>query len=198
MALPEVPGVYEIAVEARFKGQQCVNRFHYYEETLGSPNYNTLHTAFINDVLVDILTIQSQNYVMRELRITPLFGTDLGLVGANIQTGGQSSPADLPPFMAWKFKLLHGDRRVRPGQKRFAGVTEGAVDDETYNSSLATAVSALSVSLAQTLTDGSLNFVPVIVHYPSDKYPSIILAQVVSAIFTGWTTQNSRKAGRGQ
>jgi hypothetical protein len=131
------------------------------------------------------------------VQVTPLFGSDLGYDLNLPQTGSISGASAMPPWIAAQFRLLHGDRRVRKGQKRFAGVTEEMMDGLTNNSAYDTAIDNVENCFGVPLSDGTITFTPVIIHYPSIKFPAIYTPVVISGQFAGWTSQNSRKLGRG-
>jgi hypothetical protein len=106
----------------------------------------------------------------------------------------------LPPFVAYQFRLNGQTTVTRPGQKRFVGVTEDvsqqtisyAPGGDTPIDNVATALVAGFDGLSP-----EQHFTPVIVGRTEGVLDPSRVNPIVSATFVGFTSQNSRKVGRG-
>lgn len=109
----------------------------------------------------------------------------------------------MPSYVATGFKLLRSDVDTRNGSKRFVGVGEDHVTDNDWNNFEGLAVVDIQDALAATLTVAAtiMEIIPVIIgRDPITGEPDpgrispVSEAQAQPLI----TTQNSRKAGRGE
>ncbi len=117
--------------------------------------------------------------------------------------GGIGGGATMPSYVAFGFKLLRGDTDTRNGSKRFAGVGEDAVTDNDWNAFTSPGALTLEDALAATvfITPSLMEMIPVIIgrdpitgQPDTGRIAPILEAQAQEKI----TTQNSRKAGRGE
>lgn len=121
-----------------------------------------------------------------------------------VGSGGHASDGPvLPSYVAAGFKLLRGDVDTRNGSKRVAGIGEDVVSNNDWDGSVGPAVLTYVDALAATIfiTPSTMEIMPVIIgrdpitgQPDTGRIAPVIEAQANPQI----TTQNSRKAGRGE
>lgn len=121
------------------------------------------------------------------------------------QSGTRTNPADgefQPSFMAAGVRLTVGTRLTRPGQKRFPFLTQSDANVNLLGSTFTGLLVTLMDTMTQNITLGSpaagVVLVPYVVSLNADS--TIRASQFVTGykINPFLTTQNSRKAGKGQ
>lgn len=131
---------------------------------------------------------------------TPSEFIEKAWVGNGLNVG---SGAVTPSFVAAGFKLLRGDVDTRNGSKRIAGLGEGEVTDNLWDNVGAITTLNFEDALADTLfiTPSIMEIIPVIIgrdpitgQPDTGRIAPVIEAQASPTV----TTQNSRKAGRGE
>ena len=118
---------------------------------------------------------------------------------------GGNAPAGppLPSYVAGGFKFLRADTDTRNGSKRITGIGEDAVVDNDWTAFDSAGVLAIEDAFAATvfITPTSMEVIPIIIgRDPITGQPDTGRISPVSEVQAkeSITTQNSRKAGRGE
>lgn len=194
----EFEDCYQITIKASYLGQQVINRLFY---RANSPPFG----GTLEGMAFDIAS--AWNFAMLPFQVDDLEVTEaVALMLFNerqqafhVFTGavGEDVGAPLPAFFGLQFRLIANDTRIRKGRKIVAGISEAMVDSNTWGSGydvrVATAVAQLSASL---LSHGEqLN--PVLLSPANTRHTGDLISNITQAQAVGWSTQNSRKIGRG-
>jgi len=205
-----VGDVYEVVDHSQQEGQEVLNVYFYRLDTPVVGNAAEMAVAsYIDVVLPDVLDAQSVNVVHTEVSARNLF--DAGETWSElISEPGISAGDALPIFNAVAYRLIGSNSAVRDGQKRYAGlyegaVTDGVIDDTGFLAVLATLAVTLATGLPIGLDIDAL--IPVIVGRilvspGSYRLPNnageAVLSEIVDALFNvEVTSQTSRKIGSG-
>lgn len=183
--------------------QQVQNRY-VYTVAGGIPEISDLAAiavAFDTTVLAKIAVLQSASLTYQMLTVEDL---DTGLLfeSASTRVGAISTAtAECPgAFVSWAFQLVRATRFTRHGWKRLGGVTENF-----FTQSSLEAVKALPEvidvqnALLGILTAGTpeLTLTPVIPKFSKITGDLLGFNQIADCKFRYFSTQNSRKVGRG-
>lgn len=172
MALADIYVLEDVQI---IHGAEEVRNVYTYQRDGESGSAEELVAAFLQDVQPEIENIQT-NAVEHVLCRAYSLG-DLTDFFEQTETGnvGNLVVLTLPSFTAVNFTLRAASRAVRPGSKRYAGVPEEAVANDTINqASYITALNALRIQLAAVITspNDATTYSPVIVKrvpYVTDK-----------------------------
>lgn len=223
--------LYEVVLVQSLDGQEVINSFNFLGDgTPAAVQFSFALTSamgFIPDaglypagIFSKLRQLQSTDLRYVETIVKDVYSLTDFYTRPFINTFGQVSNAsgNLPTYNAYSFRTNRVTRGVRRGQRRFAGLVEGSVDNwgKLTDGNIAL-VNELAVLMSSTLTyndeGNTLTFTPCIVGKqkyttPSGKsayryYPTY--AEQVNHLAKGvqWegiqfiTTQNSRKVGRG-
>jgi len=141
------------------------------------------------------LQVQALTYDV--VAVLALFGTKQSfqkyITGANGQDGG----AGLSPFFGMRFRLVPADSRVRKGRKILSGVSELMTDGDNLAGGYATDVNDYCQALASGLLVNGQGLGPVLLSPGNMRHQTILISTVEEVQYAGWSTQNSRKIGRG-
>lgn len=187
-----------------YLGQVCLNVFYYRWFTapaIGNEYLEALWTEYRSDVMDQMIKLQVEQVVHNNLQVKNLSnGVDFYEDDPN-RTGLIDAPDSeiLPSYVALGFKLIRDSLVTRNGSKRIVGVPEGNVSGNTYVG-LGVDIESFENALVGRLSVGIIEVAaPIIVKRPitppvGDTY---IYSSVNGASFSGMSTQNTRKAGRG-
>jgi hypothetical protein len=145
--------------------EPILNNFFFTSVDAGANAQGLWEAITATDNLLDVINgIQNANIHNRNLRVINLGSLidfyDVGLEGVGAVTAGEM----LPPHDAVNFTLKLNTRAVKPGSKRFIGLTESMVANGVINDSgLITAIGALEIELSETQSNGSFDYNPVVV-----------------------------------
>ena len=225
--------VMSLKLDRRYNGQQCISEYHYVAS--GVPAAVTLSyalafafgvidvagsydaakpfgslKAFQNTDVTYVEAIVKDLYSVTDFFTTPFL---TGTHGDASNSSGSMSPYEA---VALRTNRIRSD--IRRGQKRYEGLTEGAVTAfGGLDSAFATAVAGHAALLSDTLTytdeGNSLTFTPCVISLkkiehedaPTEyvKWPTEaeqlehLASGVVWSLVDHTTTQNTRKVGRG-
>lgn len=189
-----VGDIFKLTTTYLYLGEEMSNVWHY-RHTAGSGTNFNLFTAFNENVLVDLLPIQSNGveYLTAEVLNYDNPG-DFGEYSYPSTVVGTRAGEQAPPFQSWGFRLNRTSRITRNGQKRIGGLSESDTQDGVASSGVLTPLDNAAIAMGESITDSVDTFEPVIVRL-SETAP--IIPTVVNAISEGVyvrvTTQNSRK-----
>jgi len=157
----EVGSKVRLSVRGSWFGQQCQNVFVYENSGVaGAATPLEVAEAFWNHVKAEWRAI-----IAPELYFLSVYAEEIGgdlefgefVIPPGERTGTLSSGGDpLPTFNAAGIRLVPVNRTVRPGQKRFAGATEGSVYANNWLSGYQTALAALGAVITDNFSAGLL------------------------------------------
>lgn len=197
--------VFQIMFEQELIGQVIRNVFGYVVSVADpAATVEEIADRMIIEIGDVYLTIQVPQVTSTQITVKNLDDLDEFLEKDWSGTGGliASGPA-LPSYVAYGFKLLRGDVDTRNGSKRIAGVGEDVVDLNDWSSFEAAATLTVEDAFAATvfITPSTMEMMPVIIgrdpitgQPDTGRIAPVSEAQAQQLI----TTQNSRKAGRGE
>lgn len=166
--------VIELVHEQTYLGQQ-VNNVYFFEAVDGTATLTGLATWFETNVVPDIKGIQNDEVTHINLRLRNLF--DLGETYEEPLTGVgalASSSFELPAFVAYTARLDHTSGDVRPGFKRWAGVSEDSVTDSLVAAVRITAIEAICANLVNPPADVNATWAHVIVGRVCDELNPVV------------------------
>lgn len=157
---------YEVVFKQKFLGEVMSNVFHF-KTADESATAQDLRLAFIEDMVPKINGIQhagADNYLLQTKNLFDLADFDeASLTGEGARP---DSEVALPLFVAVNFTLRANSRLVRPGKKRFSGLSSLSQNSGTINRAAEiTAIELLRVALFATIQNGGsgVPFSPIVV-----------------------------------
>lgn len=165
----------------------------------GSANEcETLATRWIAEVLPSILAVQSSQTYHLGVSVRNL-SNNIDFHDELINTPGgvtATTEASSPSFVAINFKLQRETLDTRNGSKRISGLAEAGVNANGFSFPSAGVRTNIENALAADVTlDTVARFEPVIVKRPivPPVGTSYVYSSIGGAVYTGLTTQNTRK-----
>lgn len=167
-----------------------------------------LGTAFIDQVLPEILLMQTNNVVHTGIAVKNLFDESEAYEEL-ISEAGASAADTLPTFNAIGFRLIGDNAAVHDGSKRYAGMnetnaTDGVITGTEFLDQLAIVAGILAGGLLVGVDPAF--FLPVVVQrilsggsyrLPENSGEAVI-SNIIDALFNvQLTSQTSRKIGKG-
>lgn len=163
-------GIYEVVLVQSYGGgtAEFLNVFHYWEQTSYDFGAGELWTEFDQNVIPVFSLFQSTAVGYTDLRVTPIFGTDVGVQGTPVtQTAGQVIGTAMPVFVAASIRKNRSSRETRSGWTRLLGLTEentqAGIIVATIMDELQNAADAIALTLTGTT---GLVFDPVLYRPP--------------------------------
>jgi len=147
--------IYQLEFNQAVGAVEMKNVFHYVVEGAGG-TAEELATKFKADVIPKITAWQSSPITNQSLKVFSLYlpsdFTEEALTGV----GGAGSTEYLPLHDAVNFTMKLNTRAIRPGKKRFSGLTEGDTSQGwVTNSVVITALNSLRTQIGTTMTGSS-------------------------------------------
>ena len=193
----EKADVYKVILEGVLLGQKVMNVFHYASTVPGTGAAPLLLQLFRDDVVPSIVTPLSDKVVFQKITVQNL--VDFGNAAVDVISSTGLRTGDISgPFDAWGFRLIPETMFFKQGAKRFAGVAEGDISDGYPTTFQDIRLTTLAAKLLKTLPSSFHAYKPAIaatinvLGTPIEFFPDIIAAS-----FSWYTTQNTRKRGRG-
>lgn len=193
----EWTNVYQIVWKQTLFSQLIINRAFY--QALGTfpGGLSDIAVAFEADWGSYMLPFQSDELTLTNVVVTEMWD-ERNTYDKPVSGGeGQDNGACLPAFFGYRFRLVPERTRVRKGRKIVAGVCEQAVDQNSLNSAYSARIASATSFLQATRTIIDVDFAPVLLSPANTKHTADIVSFVVSAEYMGFSTQGSRKLGRG-
>ena len=187
--------IWEIRLRQTFLGQNVVNLFYYKDTDTGDIiSLDQISAQFLTDVLNVIIEIQHTGVETVDIRTRKVGGTNEHVLDG-LGSDGTRPGEPLNSFSAYGFRLNRTNIDVRNGSKRFAGVSE----DDVSGNGVDAILESLAEDVAQALQDDlELNsgaiLTPVIYRRESFDMGTWVGTNVSGSVFTGLTSQVSRKA----
>lgn len=187
--------LFEITTSYIHLGQLCHNVHHYFAKE-GAGTAGEVIAGFSVEVLIPLINTQVTDVEWIGAEAKSLDNVnDVQAVAFNNVYGARSGES-LASHNAFGVKLPNYSENVRAGGKRIGGVSEFAAQGNgAENQFFTDYMIPLLDALASTFEFGNDTFVPVIIS--PESATSWIISQIVTAVFNGITTQNSRKPYKG-
>jgi len=188
---------YQLTINQTFKAQLVINRYFYqcngpYTDELTELAEN------LSDALLDVLEpIQHYDCVYDFATILELFGDRQSVQFPFTARNGSATGVSLPAFFGARWRLHCTDSRIRKGRKIYAGIPEESVDGNNLASGMSDEYAAVSAKLQEVLVLGDFSFTPVLLSPANTRHTGNLIVPVYYAAWAGWSTQGSRKIGRG-
>jgi hypothetical protein len=188
---------YQVTAKQSFMGQLVINRFFYvcpepYEGSLVSiANY------FAGNQVVVFKAWQSDDLEYTSIIVNALFGERQSYEKVLSGVIGEDNGANMPAFFAAQFRIIPLNTRVRKGRKAFAGVTEAMIDGNDLNSAYAARFGSTAGQLYTVITAEGQDLLACLLSPANTKHTGNVITTALDADYVGWSTQSSRKIGRG-
>lgn len=192
----EMENCVQISVFQSYKSQVCVNRYFYLAAS----------DAFVPaTVLTDFWTvfypllreIQAAALTYDHLNLTYLWDGRHSVDKALSSNVGLAAGEGMPAFIGSRFKLFPQYSRIRKGRKIITGVTETMMEGDDLASAFITPMTNVALNMGYPLTLDSITFTPVLISPANTKHAELSISPIVDVNYVGWSTQSSRKIGRG-
>ena len=187
-----------------YLGEVCLNVYYYRwfsAPALGTEYLEAIWDEVRSEVIDQVVKLQVEQVVHTNLQVKNLSnGVDF-YEDDPVRTGLIDAPDSeiLPSYVALGFKLIRDSLVTRNGSKRVVGVPEGNVSGNTYVGAGIDIEDVENAFVAQLEVGIVTVAAPVIVKrpIPTPAGTSYLYSSVNGCAFTGMSTQNTRKAGRG-
>lgn len=193
----EWPYTYQVSMVQEYLSQQVINRFFYNETTLTGVGLQALASAFYVFWNTYAAPIQSQDCIYKSVRVLEMWGAKQQLEYIIVGGNGSQGVAELPAFFASYFMLQPLDTRVKKGRKALAGVLEEMIDGNNIAAAYVTDFNDFASAMVSGLLVSGKILYPVILSPANTRHLDNIETRVIEAAWRSWSTQSSRKAGRG-
>lgn len=188
---------YQITMLQSYRSQLVVNRFFYQcaEAYVGA--IQTVAETFAQYWNTFLPPIQSQEIAYDECRVVELFGERQGYNLVITGQNGSQAGAELPAFFGMRFTLTGQNTRVKKGRKIISGILEEMVEIDDIAAAYVNDADDVATFFGALLPSEGQNFYPALLSPWNTRHASDIITLVTSVAVSGWSTQSSRKIGRG-
>lgn len=189
---------YQVTLHQTFLSQLVINRWFYIcaEPYVGA--LSSIVSAFVSKWLPLLGAIQSQHLTYDHVTVLELFGERQSYDEVlSSEEGDVTSGEDLPAFFGSRFKLVPFNTRVRKGRKIFSGLTEVMVQANDIAPTYVSAFADVALAMNDVITAEGQDLLPSLLSPANTKHTGNIITQITTASWSGWSTQSSRKIGRG-
>lgn len=192
----EMPNCIQLTLKQTYLGQVCLNRYFYQgsDEAINPDNIAGAWGALFLPVLKPI---QANDLTYDLINITALYGTRWSNDTPLVSEEGTNEGDPMPAFFGSRFKLFPAYSRIRKGRKVMAGVTESMVQGDDAAPGIVSALADVALVLDNSFVSDGITYVPVLISPANTRHAELSISTVTSAQFVGWSTQGSRKVGRG-
>ena len=191
-----VGDVYELTDHQTYLSQEVANRYHFRNVGV-SGTAEDCALAYVTDILPSLLPLQDD--LLEHVRISVINYDDPTDYHEEALVGSEGTSAlggdALPSFVAFRLRILRSSREIRNGSKRYAGLNEGQVNQNTLVAGEVVKLETLASALEQQITaplGGTFSLVLYGHITPNRPAPIVVPVAGVQAL-SGVTTQNSRK-----
>jgi len=188
---------YQITMLQTYRSQLVVNRFFHQCEDDYSGAIASIAGTFAAQWNTFMPPIQSQEITYDECRVVELFGDRQGY---NLTISGQNGSQagnELPAFFGLRYRLTGQNTRVKKGRKIISGILEEMVDIDEVAAAYVSDVDDVANWMESSFTADGQSFAPVLLSPWNTRHEGDVITPVVSVSVQGWSTQSSRKIGRG-
>ena len=190
--------IYRIVTKFETLGVKHQNRYYYRQIDQDISTPNDIANAWLLVVGIPLQDVLNDLTELKEIDVINLddpsdFGTTVVLAWSGNIIGDA-----MPPFVAWRFKLLREDRTFRPGRKAYGLVSEGSVQDGVAIAGILPTLNLVATGLESTLVTpvGASSLIPVMAREIPGGGTSAWTG-VTGALYVEVSSQNTRKFGRG-
>lgn len=145
--MPAGGDLIELVHEQTYLGQ-LVNNVYFFEAIIADASLEDLATWFETNLVPDIKGVQNDAVIHVALRLRNIFNLaevfEEPLTGTGVNVSGA---LELPSFVAASFRLDHDNAVVRPGYKRYCGLTETTITDALLASGPLLGLAAIAENL---------------------------------------------------
>ncbi len=193
----EFSNCYQLTLHQTFATQLVLNRFFY--QTNGPYTDELIEAAEnLSDALVPVIgNLQHESLDYDWAVLLELFGDRQQALFPFMTTTGLLSGNPLPAFFGSRYRLTCTDSRVRKGRKIFAAPTEDMVTLDTMSGTYTAENAALCTALETPIVLGDFTWTPVLLSPANTRHTGNLIVPIYHAGWAGWSTQGSRKVGRG-
>lgn len=186
--------ITEIVNVQTYLGETCLNRYFYQQTSVATPFFLALFNDFYTKVILPLANAQTTAVTHTEVVIRVVNNLAVPEARFVLSQAGQVVDNPMPSLTAVNFKLNRSTKETRNGSKRYCGLGEAQVTDNSLNAGGITTWATMEAPLATALTDGVDTFNPCMFRpdYPvvgQDTYNLVSSATLSSVI----TSQRSRK-----
>lgn len=187
----------QVTMRQELLSQMIINRFFY--KSLGAYVSSPLAIAqaWYAEWVTYATTLQSYVCSYEEVAVLQLSSPGQQASHYPSAENGSDVGAVLPAFFAHYFRVVSVDSRIKKGRKAIAGVTESMVSGNSLDGNYTAIAAAFAAWLASPLIVDTDTFYPVLLSPANTRHTGNLASDIVSATWAGWSTQNSRKPGRG-
>jgi hypothetical protein len=188
---------YQCTLVQSYLGENVVNRWFYIcaEPYVGA--LSSIADAFQTLWVTVLQNIQSTGLDYTLVSVTELFGERQTYQEAITASGAIDAGQDLPAFFGARYRLTPFNTRVRKGRKIFAGMKEGVVESNDIAAAYVSNFASVALAMNDVLTAEGQDLLPSLLSPANTKHTGNVITQITTAIWSGWSTQSSRKVGRG-
>jgi hypothetical protein len=191
------PNCFQISLFQSYLGQLVINRFFYQSEAEYTGGLALIASGFWGMMDSPLSSLVAADLTFTEIQVLELFGDEQQYNGLLIDQIGLLASPNLPAFFGSRIRFYPSDSRVRKGRKIFSGVVEDMVEENDLKSTYGTAMANLLAALVATLAISEISFTPVMLSPANTRHTGNVVAAITAAQWAGWSTQGSRKVGRG-
>lgn len=188
---------YQVSMVQEYLGQMVINRFFYHVQEEQPVSLELISTVFYGQWNIYAPPIQSQDCLYKFVRVLELFGNRQTYEGDVTGGNGSQGVAELPAFFVYRFGLVPLDTRVKKGRKAVSGMLEEMIDGAGIAAAYQTDFNDFATFIALPITVSSKTLLPSLLSPANTRHPTNIITTIVDGTLRGWSTQSSRKPGRG-
>lgn len=186
--------IYEVKLTTETLGQGMLNRFYYLAEG-ALENPQSVGEFFALQVLPYIMNIMGDGAAFKRASVTNVLNAnDTAVAHGNIP--GTIPGEEIASFFAQGFTLYPASGNFRAGAKRFGGASETGIVDNVPSSGLQALLDLVGGAIATALVIDAGTYIRPGLAREIDP-TSWLFSQLLSAVFTRFTTQDTRKDYRG-
>lgn len=191
-------GLYKIILEQTYSNQTVLNTF-WYVNSLGSDDeQDKAADAFDETILPILKNIQSDSLLYLSIRAVNVTGDLADFVKTPTTGAGTQAGLEVNTFTAVGIRLNRTTKETRNGQKRFAGMTEDLMANQSWTAPFLVLVELVADALVADISTVGGIFEPVIARQdlvtPTNWFANPVASATVNTFVT---SQVSRKRGHG-
>ncbi len=191
-------GLYKIILEQSYSAQTVLNTF-WYLNSLGSDDeQDKAAQAFDEDVLAVLAAVQHTTLVYNSIRAINVTGDLADFVLTPTTSSGSNAGTAVNTFTAAGIRLNRTTKETRNGQKRFAGMVEEEMSNQSWTAAYITTLETLATALVADISTVGGIFEAVIARQdlvtPTNWFANPVASATVNDFVT---SQVSRKRGQG-
>ena len=188
---------YQLTFHQTFLGQLVLNRYFYQTNGPYTDEMSEAAESLSDSLLPVVSNLQHESLDYDWCILQELFGDRQQVLFPLTGTTGLLSGNALPAFFGSRWRLHCTDSRIRKGRKIYAAITEGMVEEDNISGTYSTEQAALKAILQAPLVLGDFTWTPVLLSPANTRHTGNLIVPIYYAAWAGWSTQGSRKVGRG-